>query len=77
MESMTTLGTGATSPLSQHGLFTSGWQLLRGASLTLLAWKRRHQTRSALLDLDPRLLRDIGISVSDARVEAGKPFWID
>jgi uncharacterized protein YjiS (DUF1127 family) len=46
---------------------------------TLAAWLfacwRRHRQRRALLDLDERLLRDIGLSRDDARLEAKKRFW--
>lgn len=40
---------------------------------TLLAERRRQ--RLALLELDDRLLADIGISRADALAEAHKPFW--
>jgi len=47
-----------------------------------LAWvqtlKRQHdrwQQRRALLDLDDRLLADIGITREEAEREASKPFW--
>jgi len=36
--------------------------------------ERSHQ-RKALLDLDARLLRDIGVTREQAEQEAGKPFW--
>jgi uncharacterized protein YjiS (DUF1127 family) len=46
---------------------------------TLAAWLfacwQRHRQRRALLDLDDRLLRDIGVSRDDARLEAQKRFW--
>jgi uncharacterized protein YjiS (DUF1127 family) len=38
------------------------------------AW-RRWRTRRMIGELDPRMLKDIGASPSDAREEAGKPFW--
>ena len=38
-------------------------------------WRERIETRHHLLDLDNRLLRDIGISRYDAIKEAAKPFW--
>jgi uncharacterized protein YjiS (DUF1127 family) len=41
----------------------------------LFACWRRHRQRRALLDLDERLLRDIGLSRDDARLEAKKRFW--
>lgn len=36
--------------------------------------ERRHQ-RLALLELDDRLLADIGVSRADALAEARNPFW--
>lgn len=41
----------------------------------LLACDTRFRMRAALARLDPRLLRDIGVSEADASMEAGKPFW--
>lgn len=38
-------------------------------------WLERRRQRLALRDLDDHLLRDIGISRSDARREGRKPFW--
>ncbi len=37
-------------------------------------WRRLH-TRKALLDLDERALRDIGLTREQALEEALKPFW--
>lgn len=41
----------------------------------LLTWMERERERRQLAALDHHLLRDIGISRSDALEEAGKPFW--
>ena len=38
------------------------------------AW-RRWRTRRMIVELDERMLKDIGASWSDARQEAHKPFW--
>ena len=38
-------------------------------------WRHRRKTRRALLRLDERLLRDIGVDRRDALQEAQKPFW--
>ena len=35
----------------------------------------RHRQRKRLAELDPRLLRDIGVSAEDAWQEARRPFW--
>lgn len=38
-------------------------------------WQERAEQRRHLLELDERLLRDIGLSRYDAFREAAKPFW--
>ena len=38
------------------------------------AW-RRQRSRHAIAGLDARMLKDIGITHSDAEAEANKPFW--
>lgn len=42
---------------------------------TQRTWLQRHRDRLWLRQMDSRLLRDIGISSSDAWQEARKPFW--
>lgn len=44
-------------------------------AVTSSKWAKRHRTRLALKDLDPHLLRDIGVSPHAADVEANKRFW--
>lgn len=41
----------------------------------LLTWQQRAKDRRSLLELDDRLLRDIGLSRADILREAEKPFW--
>ena len=49
---------------------------LAGALLALLyLWQSRYEERRALSEMDPRLLRDIGLNREAADQEAGKPFW--
>jgi len=62
-------------------------QLLSNKSLTQLKnwfsilrsqldiWKERSRQRKALTQLSPYLLKDIGVSRSDAINEIQKPFW--
>ncbi|MEE8544396.1 MAG: DUF1127 domain-containing protein [Alphaproteobacteria bacterium] len=38
-------------------------------------WRRRARGRRSLARLSERELRDLALSRSDARLEAGKPFW--
>ncbi|SEN45416.1 Uncharacterized conserved protein YjiS, DUF1127 family [Gemmobacter aquatilis] len=44
---------------------------------TVLTWDLRRHGRRALRNLDPHLLRDIGLTEQAAAVEAEKPFWQD
>ncbi len=41
----------------------------------LLLWQRRANQRHALAHLDDRMLRDLGLSRSEAAWESRKPFW--
>ena len=47
----------------------------RRAIELVLAWQDVVRQRRALLELDERLLKDIGISRADALREASRPFW--
>jgi uncharacterized protein YjiS (DUF1127 family) len=38
-------------------------------------WKRRIVQRRELATLDARMLRDIGVTRTEAQHEAAKPFW--
>ena len=59
----------------QHG----AWHALSGAGNRVLAtlreWRRRVHDRSQLAELDERMLKDIGITRSDAEFLMNKPFW--
>lgn len=41
----------------------------------LATWRRVAIERRRLLDLDPRLLADMGVTREDALHEASRPFW--
>jgi uncharacterized protein YjiS (DUF1127 family) len=41
----------------------------------VLGWQEVARQRRALLTLDERLLKDIGITSADAEREASRPFW--
>jgi len=41
----------------------------------LIIWRERAEQRQALGELNAHMLKDIGISASDAYREARKPFW--
>ena len=40
-------------------------------------WRRRARERRELAQLDPRAVRDLGLSVGQVQFEANKPFWRD
>jgi len=46
-----------------------------GIWATVVEAYRRHRTRAALAGLNAYLLKDIGVSPSEAEYEANKPFW--
>jgi uncharacterized protein YjiS (DUF1127 family) len=50
------------------------WSGMRFVDM-LLEWHERSRQRRALMALDDRLLKDIGISRADAERETSKPFW--
>ena len=43
----------------------------------VVAWEVRQRSRKRLVQLDARLLRDIGLDQMTAGSEAMKPFWRD
>ena len=54
-----------------------GQQVGLGTALLQLAtsWFARLRDRRQLAELDDRMLRDLGLTRSDIRHEADKPFW--
>jgi uncharacterized protein YjiS (DUF1127 family) len=48
---------------------------LLGAIELVLDWQEVARQRRSLLELDERLLKDIGITRADALREASRPFW--
>jgi uncharacterized protein YjiS (DUF1127 family) len=49
--------------------------LAREAMTAILSCADRRRQRHALAELDDHLLRDIGLTRYQARIEARKPFW--
>lgn len=43
----------------------------------LIIWHERYRQRRALMRLDDRMLKDIGISRCEAEREHEKPFWVE
>lgn len=52
-------------------------RLLVAAALIWADWESRARSRRALGQLDPHLLRDIGLDTPRAEEEMRKPFWQD
>ena len=53
----------------------SAGALLASLFDALGAWSDRRRQRFSLARLDDRMLRDIGLTVSDVEAEITKPFW--
>lgn len=49
--------------------------LIEAAANHMVSWHARSEQRQHLMELDDRLLRDLGMTRADAIVEARKPFW--
>jgi uncharacterized protein YjiS (DUF1127 family) len=43
---------------------------------SIVIWQERAEQRHALSELNERMLKDIGVSHSDAYKEMRKPFWL-
>lgn len=64
---------------SQPGSRFGGWvftSLLSRMIEALYSWQTRASERHQLMTMDDRMLKDIGISRSQADEEARKPFWV-
>ena len=48
---------------------------LLSALLLAEAWFERHRQRRTLLELDGRILHDLGLSNADVQAEVSKHFW--
>ncbi len=48
--------------------------MVRGIEILLL-WQRRANDRHAMVHLDDKILRDLGLSRSEVIRESRKPFW--
>lgn len=52
-------------------------KLAATASARLLRWHELSRQRRALLALNERMLKDVGITRAEAEREARRPFWSD
>lgn len=50
-------------------------RLLKRVMKRIVEWHQRHRQRDQLMELSPWMLKDIGISRTDAIREGSKPFW--
>ncbi|TVT50867.1 MAG: DUF1127 domain-containing protein [Denitromonas halophila] len=51
-------------------------QLGHALRTTITVWRKRSAARRELRELDEHVLRDVGISRSQADFEGSKPFWV-
>ncbi|TVO58598.1 DUF1127 domain-containing protein [Denitromonas halophila] len=51
-------------------------QLGHALRTTITVWRKRSAARRELRELDEHVLRDVGISRSQADFEGRKPFWV-
>lgn len=68
----------ASSQSSRHAAAPGGATvigILNGLFSTPFVWLERVQDRRRLADLDDHMLRDIGLSRSQAEEVASTPFW--
>ncbi|HZT87748.1 MAG TPA: DUF1127 domain-containing protein [Stellaceae bacterium] len=49
--------------------------LAKAAAALVRLWAKRQRERRARAGFDARMLRDIGVTPSEAAHEIGKPFW--
>jgi uncharacterized protein YjiS (DUF1127 family) len=77
--------TGFPAAIAIHtGVSTMNWGLFRTVRSScwsqvkryLAEWRLRAASRNELINLNDRLLRDIGVSRYEAVSEASKPFWM-
>jgi uncharacterized protein YjiS (DUF1127 family) len=69
-------GSSAAAPWPARPSPRAGFsRTLRAAVALALRWLDRARSRRALLALDARALRDIGVTPAAARREAARPFW--
>jgi uncharacterized protein YjiS (DUF1127 family) len=63
-----------TRPISRTRIFVPALRLA-GVLRAVADWIELRQTRRALAQLDPHLLRDIGLDQNTAARESRRPFW--
>jgi uncharacterized protein YjiS (DUF1127 family) len=66
---------GTYRPVDECGGCRALAELLVGTGELFRLWRRRARERGHLARLDARMLRDIGVTPSEAARECEKPFW--
>ena len=64
-------------PASQATPWLLVWRLVSASGRLACVWIERLRQRGDLAELDPYLLRDIGVTQEQARTECRKAFWVD
>jgi uncharacterized protein YjiS (DUF1127 family) len=72
----TKLGSAASTAPRSAGASGKVRRVIVKALEQLVIWQERADQRHALSELNEHLLKDIGISASEAYREARKPFWM-
>lgn len=65
----------STMESGQAGIVQRASEYLQSLATSHRAWRQRSQTRRSLMALSEQHLSDIGVSRTEAVVEADKPFW--
>lgn len=72
----TKLGSATGAAAKSHGAFAKARRLVVKILGKLVIWQERAEQRQMLSELNEHMLKDIGVSRSDAYREARKPFWL-
>ena len=72
---MTTQCVGLEVSAAKKGSKLSVRSILVSVKNTLAKWQHNYSSRIYLEELSDHMLKDIGVSRSEARDEASKPFW--
>ena len=75
MLDMNTNGTIKRLRLAPRPSLLSPIQLLGAGLRLVLEWERRARERKTLAEMTDHMLKDLGITRSDAVRESEKPFW--
>ena len=61
---------------SEHALpLVQSRSLWRSLTALVATWQARAKQRRELQEMEPRVLRDLGLSQAEAASESAKPFW--